>query len=104
MRSFLRWAGSKRLSLPQLRPFWSPEHRRYFEPFAGSACLFFDLEPPVAVLGDLNWELITALREIRRDVHLVLECLRRLPRGKRHYYRLRALDPRILAPADLAAR
>src|ERR1700758_1949150 len=86
MRAFLRWAGSKRLSLPKLRPYWTPAHHLYIEPFAGSACFFFDLEPAAAILGDLNWELIAALREIRRDIRLVLECLRRLPRGKRHYY------------------
>jgi DNA adenine methylase len=56
------------------------------------------------VLADLNWELITALRAIRRDVALVLECLRRLRKGERNYYAIRRQDPRNLSPSALAAR
>lgn len=104
MRSFIRWAGSKRLSLPTLKPYCHRITGRYIEPFAGSACLFFDLEPKSAILGDLNRELITAMRAIRRDVYLVLECLRRLPKGKAAYYRIRQCDPYELTEPELAAR
>lgn len=97
MRSFIRWAGSKRLSLPYLKPYCSRIAGRYIEPFAGSACLFFDIEPNSAVLGDLNPELVCAMRAIRRDVYRVLECARRLPRGKSAYYRIRSLDPHVLS-------
>jgi DNA adenine methylase len=77
---------------------------RYIEPFAGSACLFFDLQPSRAILGDLNRELICAMREIRRDVYRVLECARRLPRGKAGYYRVRSLTTSELCEAEIAAR
>jgi len=40
-KPFLRWAGSKRKQVTRLASFWTPEHKRYVEPFAGSACLFF---------------------------------------------------------------
>jgi DNA adenine methylase len=79
-------------------------YARYVEPFAGSASLFFDLRPDRAILGDLNWELMAALRAVRRDVSLVLQCLRRLPVGESSYYRIRRLDPAELAAAELAAR
>jgi len=42
-KPFLRWAGSKRKQLTRLAQFWTDSHRRYIEPFAGSACLFFEL-------------------------------------------------------------
>lgn len=90
--------------LAKLRPFWSASYSRYIEPFAGSACLFFDLQPSRAVLGDINVELITAMRELQRDPPLVIQCLRRLPCGKSHYYRIRAIHPSRLAPAERAAR
>lgn len=104
MKTVIRWAGSKLQLLPKLRSFWKHDYARYVEPFAGSACLFFDLEPGQALLGDLNWELISALRALREDVELVLQCLRRLPIGKQHYYRIRGMDPRELSPAALSAR
>jgi hypothetical protein len=104
VRSFIRWAGSKRLSLPYLRPYCRPPRGKYIEPFAGSACLFFELEPSSAILGDLNRELISAMRAIRRDVYRVLECLRRLRTGKAAYYKIRRSVTGELSDPELAAR
>jgi DNA adenine methylase len=104
MKSPIRWAGSKRQTLPRLRELWGAGHARYVEPFAGSASLFFDLRPPSAILGDLNSELMSALRALRRDVELVLQCLRRLPVGEASYYKIRQLDPAKLSAPELAAR
>ena len=104
MRSFIRWAGSKRQLVKVLGQYWPGDPAQYVEPFAGSASLFFELEPSQAVLGDLNWELISALRAVRCDVQGVLECLGRLPTGKTAYYRIREIDPRTLSEAEVAAR
>lgn len=104
MNSPIRWAGSKRQTLPKLRRFWGAGHARYVEPFAGSASLFFDLQPDAAILGDLNWELISALQALRQDPDLVLQCLCRMPVGRRSYHRIRAQDPIALSPAQVAAR
>jgi DNA adenine methylase len=104
LKSFIRWAGSKRLILKKLTPYCPKTFSRYIEPFAGSACLFFDLEPNQAILGDLNSELIRTFRAIRRDVDLVLQCLRNLPTGKEAYYRIRSISPTPLPDAQIAAR
>lgn len=104
MRSFIRWAGSKQQLLPTLRRHWLGGNRRYIEPFCGSACLYFELEPEEAVLGDINSDLIRALRAVQCDVQLVLECFRRLPTGKKAYYRVRATDPDSLTENEAAAR
>jgi len=104
LKSFIRWAGSKRQTLAKLRPLWAGTYSRYIEPFAGSASLFFDIEPQSAVLGDINSELVTTMRELQHDPHLVLECLRRLPRGRSHYYRIRATPVCTYSPAEQAAR
>lgn len=76
----------------------------YVEPFSGSACLFFRVAPAKAILSDLNIELMQTYAEVRRDVELVLEAFRRLPRGKQAYYRVRAIDPKTLAPAEVAGQ
>jgi DNA adenine methylase len=90
--------------LSRLRGFWPGGDARYVEPFAGSAALFFDLEPRRALLGDLNGELIRAFRAIKRDSATVLAYLRGLPRGKRAYYRMRAVPPSALCSSAAAAR
>jgi DNA adenine methylase len=70
---FLRWAGSKRRLLPVLQTFWTKKHKRYVEPFAGSACLFFAIKPPKAILGDLNSELIATYIEVKYRIVAVLK-------------------------------
>lgn len=102
---FLRWAGSKRQHVPFLRAYWSPkDHRRYVEPFAGSAALFFAIAPARAVLGDLNGDLIAAFRAIRRNPEAVYAALTAFPIGRNSYYRVRAMCPPGLSEANLAAR
>src|SRR5260370_23956382 len=75
---FLRWAGSKRRLLPILQTFWTDKHKRYIEPFAGSACLFFAIKPPEAILGDLNPELIATYVEVKYRINEVLRELKSL--------------------------
>lgn len=102
---FLRWAGSKRRLLPVLRTFWTTKHKRYIEPFAGSACLFFLLNPRKAILGDLNPELISTFIEVKYRVDEVLRELRSIPPASEdEYIRLRSLDTAKLTPHVRAAR
>jgi DNA adenine methylase len=102
---FLRWAGSKRKLLPHLKRFWTTNHRRYVEPFAGSACLFFAIKPSQAILGDLNPELVSTYIEVKYRVGAVLKELATLsPWSKEEYLRLRALDTSTLEPHVRAAR
>src|SRR5271167_3679282 len=83
---FLRWAGSKRSLLPILQTFWTEKHKRYVEPFAGSACLFFAIRPPKAILGDLNPELIATFIEVKYRIAEVLKELKALrSEDKREY-------------------
>ena len=43
-KAFIRWAGSKKQLIPVLKEYWSPKFNRYFEPFMGSAQLFFSID------------------------------------------------------------
>lgn len=102
---FLRWAGSKRILVPTLRTYWKKRYKRYLEPFVGSACLFFALKPPRAILGDVNSDLISTYLEIKYRLGGVLDSLAALPPSSREEYnRLRALRPTDLLAADRAAR
>lgn len=100
--SFLRWAGSKRKAIPVLRMHFSPE-KRYVEPFAGSAALFFALRPGAALLSDLNGHLINTLKSVRENPQLVHKELELLKRDEEAYYRIRkefnALEPEGISSA-----
>ena len=105
IRPLLRWAGSKRKLLSRLAPFWNPgRHRRYIEPFAGSACLFFELRPEKAILGDTNRELIHLYRAVRVSPESLFYRLAHIRRDARTYYRWRAIDPLRTDPETRALR
>lgn len=101
---FLRWAGSKRQLVPQLASFWRPSFIRYVEPFMGSACLFFSIQPKTAVLNDLNAELVNTFSVVRTRPGSLALRLTSLPRGRRSFLRLRDQDPSHLGKIDAAAR
>lgn len=104
VRPLLRWAGSKQKLLPELLQFWNAGFGRYVEPFVGSGALFYALQPPSALLSDLNGELIETLSTIRNRPHAVYDALEILPRSKDSYYCLRAQSPASLTPTARAAR
>lgn len=88
-----------------MKEFWTKSHKRYVEPFAGSACLFFALRPPRAIIGDLNPELISTYIEVKYRLPGVLAELAKLPPwDKEEYLRLRSLDTSRLEPQARAAR
>jgi DNA adenine methylase len=102
--SFLRWAGSKKQLIPVLAARAPTQFTRYIEPFVGSAALFFHLRPELAVLSDINSELIHAFTAVRVAPGEIAEKLSRLPTGADHYYRLRATNPASLEPIERAVR
>lgn len=103
-RSFLRWAGSKKQLLPILQTHWNSSFTRYVEPFAGSACLFFRIQPEKALLGDINTDLISTYIEVKYRVADVIEELGKLEKGRDNYLRLRGMDVSELSRSEKAAR
>lgn len=103
-KPFLRWAGSKRRQLPRLVAFWSTDYRRYVEPFAGSACLFFQIAPAIAILGDANRELIELFRVLRDEPQRLHRRLCRIRRDQPTYTRWRELNPQLLDRETRALR
>lgn len=99
-----RWAGSKRKLLPRLLTCVPEEYGTYIEPFAGSACLFFALDPQTSILGDFNPELIHAYEQICRYPRRIHQHLVEMPDTAVDYYRIRALSPDKLSMTKRAAR
>ena len=90
----LKWPGGKSLLLPSLLSAIPQAKGRFFEPFLGSAAVFLGLNPPSAVLGDVNKELInfyTVLRDSPVDLY---RAISRLRNTHEEYYALRSAKPR----------
>jgi DNA adenine methylase len=104
VKPFLRWAGSKVQLLPEIKKYWNPQYQRYVEPFCGSACLFFSIRPPSALLSDLNGELICTLAQVQVAADVIVECLGRMKIDNESYYKIRAINPSQLSPNERAAR
>ena len=103
-KPFLRWAGSKRQLVKHMATYWTGGDARYVEPFAGSARFFFELEPKVALLGDINSDLVAMYEVVRTRPGRLYQALRRWPNNENEYYRIRALDCESLNEVDRAAR
>lgn len=103
-RPLFRWAGSKRALLPQLANRAPRAYDRYIEPFAGSACLFFALNPQRAVLSDFNSELMHAYRMFALHPRRLVRMCEGLPEGPDAYYLVRSIDPATLDDLERAAR
>jgi DNA adenine methylase len=90
VRPPLRWAGSKRRLLPVILNSLPNKYSSYCEPFAGSASLFFCLQPQNAFLNDLNVELMNFYDVLGTDPEQLHANLLRIPRTKDAYLRTRS--------------
>lgn len=103
-KPFLRWAGSKRQSVPRLSKLWSESFKRYIEPFAGSSCLYFNIKPSKAILSDVNHELMETYETLRDFPIELHRSMTALPRNKSTYYHERSKKPQSLSKFDRAVR
>lgn len=92
----LKWAGGKRWLVSSYAHLLPKKYDRYIEPFAGSAAVFFHLEPQKAVLADLNEELINLYRVIRDAPDRLKRRMseHQLLHSPSHYYQVRSSKPR----------
>lgn len=102
-KPLLRWAGSKRKLLPFIAPYFVGSNR-YVEPFAGSASLFFSLTPNMAVLGDINQELINFYNIVKTNYVKLKEILNTFSKSQSDYYSIRNKQNEDLTQVQQAAR
>lgn len=92
---FLRYPGGKSRLLTYLINYL-PDNKNiigtYIEPFVGGGSIFFHIKPKKALVSDLNSELITLYKGIKRYPHKVWETFESFPSGKSSYYKIRNID------------
>jgi DNA adenine methylase len=103
-KPFLRWAGSKRKLVKALGSYWCDTYDRYVEPFAGSACLFLDINPDKALLADKNRLLIETYEMICQKPSQIYDAVKKIPRTSNTYYKMRELSVSTLTKFDRAVR
>lgn len=91
-RPFLKWAGGKSRLIQQYIRYFPQNYQTYYEPFLGGGAIFFYLQPPAAVLTDINAELITTYRCVRDHVEELICILKehKIRHNKDYYYSMRA--------------
>ncbi|MGB7815021.1 MAG: Dam family site-specific DNA-(adenine-N6)-methyltransferase [Methylotenera sp.] len=96
LEPFLRWAGGKRWLVNKENLITPPKFNTYFEPFLGSAAVFFSLPKTPFIISDINAELINCYQAIKND-YLQIDSLLRLHQAKHsqdYYYQIRKFKPR----------
>ena len=107
-RPFVKWVGGKTQLLPELARRLPEEFDVYHEPFLGGGALFFALRPKVAILSDLNAELINLYQVVAKDVEALIRALKLHRYEEAYYYGVRAQDREetfhLMGPVARAAR
>lgn len=100
----LRWAGSKKRLLPVLLKAVPNDYTRYVEAFAGSAVLFLKINPPEALINDLNVDLIEMYEMVRKYPLALWKKASNMESTSDFYYNLRAQNPKKLRKKARAVR
>lgn len=103
-KPFVKWAGGKGQILDELLARVPAQYNTYFEPFLGGGALFFSLLPRKAVLNDKNEELMNGYMVIQSQVEALIQSIKGHVNSKKHYYKVREVDPVSLNPVERAAR
>lgn len=90
-RPFLKWAGGKSRLIQQYIPYFPKSYKNYYEPFLGGGAVFFYLQPTVAILTDINAELINTYCCVRDNVEELIYILKehKNRHDKDYYYSVR---------------
>ncbi len=88
-KPFIRWAGSKKQLVEKIAELAPTKFKRYIEPFTGSACVFFRLNPRRAILGDSNMELMATYRAISKNPRGVYQIFKSFGDPAKSYYKIR---------------
>lgn len=100
----MRWAGGKRWFTSKYAELFPKNYNTYIEAFLGSGSVFFHLLPEKAILGDINYELISTYLALKETPEKVLELLKKhaLNHSEEYYYQIRNEIPQNIQ--ETAAR
>lgn len=90
LQPFLKWPGGKRWLAPSLmRLIADVDYGTYREPFLGGGALFFAMRPKIAVLSDINKDLINTYRQVKLRSQDLIDNLHDLTIDRETYHFVR---------------
>lgn len=104
LKPFIKWAGGKRQLLPLLIEHVPKEYNRYIEPFIGGGALFLHLQPKIALINDINPEIINAFNIIKTQHLDLMKKLDKMKNNEDFFYKERKKNPANLNELERAAR
>ena len=104
----LKWVGGKRQLLPGLIPLVT-KLDTYCEPFFGGGAVLFSIQPPNAIINDLNGDLMTVYETIHDDVQSLIDDLKKHENTSEYFYAMRDQDRnketyQAMSKVELASR
>lgn len=67
MKPLVKYRGGKSKEIPHIMKHIPDYSGRYIEPFFGGGALYFHLQPPKAIINDINSKLIAFYSGVKRD-------------------------------------
>ena len=92
IKPFIKWVGGKRQLLNQILPYIPKDFYRYYEPFIGGGALLFELQPKVAIINDINPELVNVYEVVKNNPQELITTLSYFDHSKSFYEGLRLWD------------
>ncbi|ATZ18982.1 restriction endonuclease subunit M [Williamsoniiplasma somnilux] len=92
MKPLIKWVGGKRRFIKYIEEEIPDNINNYFEPFAGSAALYFHLKIKNSNINDLNTSLIDFYKTVRDNPEKLLDEINKTfnnSNPQQHYYDLR---------------
>jgi len=88
----LKWVGGKRQLLDSLTNMLPKKIPAYCEPFVGGGAVLFQLQPAIAIVNDINAELIGVYDVIKSDVETLITTLQGFAYEADVFYAVRSWD------------
>lgn len=94
MKPVIKWVGGKTQLLPDIVDYLPESYSRYLEPFLGGAAVLLHLEPEIALVNDLNKDLINMYKVVKSYPAALINKLEEHERklSEEYYYFVRSLD------------
>ena len=75
MGPFVKWAGGKTQLLDALRDNMPESFNTYYEPFVGAGAFLLSLTPDIAIINDINEELINVYLKLKDNTQELIDLI-----------------------------
>jgi len=103
MKPLCKWSGGKRNEIKLFKKFYPNDFKRFVEPFAGGAAVFFDLNHEGEnVINDVHPELVNFYRQMKEGhAHQIHELVTSWGTGEMDYYYVRGGSKKLPKGAEV---